>query len=83
MQAGKLPGFTETIRGVVTSVREALDEQRPNEFTVEFGVQITAKAGAALSVVAAVEGNAQIRVSATWRKDGVPPIRSQPELSDS
>ena len=26
----RLPGFTETVRGVVTSVREALDEYRPD-----------------------------------------------------
>lgn len=73
LQAGQLPGFTEAIRGVVTSVREALDEHRPDEFTVDFGIQITAKTGAALSVLAAAEGNAHIRVSATWRRDGVRP----------
>jgi hypothetical protein len=79
IQAGKLPGFTEAIRGVVTSVREALEEHRPDEFTVDFGIQITAKTGSALSVVAAGEGSAQIRVSATWRRDGIPSSGRQQE----
>ena len=71
LQAGNLPGFSEAIRGVVTSVREALDECRPDEFTVDFGIQITAKTGGALSVLAEAGGSAQIRVSASWRRDSV------------
>lgn len=83
LQAGKLPGFTEAICGVVASVREALDQHRPDEFTVDFGIQITAKTGAALSIVAAAEGGAQIRVSATWRGDGIPSPGPQPEPGES
>ena len=69
LQAGELPGFTETIRGVVVSVRESLAEYRPDELTVDFGIEITLRTGGAISVLAAAGGAAQIHVSATWKSD--------------
>ena len=71
-----LPGFTQTVRGVVTSVRQALDEHRPDSLTVEFGIQIVVKAGAVLSVLAEAGGNVHVTVTASWdRRDAaVPPV---------
>jgi len=71
-----LPGFTETVRGVVTSVRQALDEHRPDSLTVEFGIQIVVKTGAVLSVLAEASGNVHVTVTASWnRRDAaVPPV---------
>ncbi len=69
-EALRLPEFTQTVRGVVTSVRQALDEHRPDSLTVEFGVEIVARAGAVLSVLAEVGGSAHITVTASWdRRD--------------
>jgi Trypsin-co-occurring domain 1 len=72
----RLPEFTQTIRGVVTSVRQALDEHRPDSLTVEFGIQIVIRAGAVLSVLAEVGGNVHVTVTASWdrRHADVPPV---------
>jgi hypothetical protein len=70
VEALRLPGFTETVRGVVMSVRRALDEHRPDSLAVEFGIEIAARAGGLLSVLAEVGGTAQVRVTASWdRRD--------------
>jgi hypothetical protein len=62
----RLEGFAETVRGVITSVRQALDEHRPDSLAVEFGIEIAARAGGLLSVLAEVGATAQIRVTASW-----------------
>jgi hypothetical protein len=69
-----LPGFAETVRGVVASVRQAIDEHRPDSLTVEFGIEITARTGALLSVLAEAGGTAQVKVTASWdrRNDPTP-----------
>jgi len=69
LQAAQLPGFAEAVRGVVTSVRQALDGCRPDDVTVDFGIQITARTGGALAVLAEAGGSAQLRVSVSWRRD--------------
>jgi len=76
-----LPGFTQTVRGVVTSVRQALDDHRPDSLTVEFGIQIVVKAGAVLSVLAEAGGNVHVTVTASWdRRDAVVPPAGEEEL---
>ena len=76
-----LPGFTQTVRGVVTSVRQALDEHRPDSLTVEFGIQIVVKAGTVLSVLAEAGGNVHVTVTASWdRRDAAVPPAGKEEL---
>lgn len=76
----RLPGFTETVRGVVTSVREALDEYRPDSLAVEFGIEITARTGAVLSVLAEAGGTAQVKITASWdRQDTPAPLPAREE----
>lgn len=70
-EALRLPEFTQTIRGVVTSVRQALDEHQPDSLTVEFGIDIVAKAGAVLSVLAEVGANAHVTVTASWDRRNI------------
>jgi hypothetical protein len=76
VEALHLPGFADTVRGVVSSVRQALDEHRPDSLAVEFGLEIAAGAGGLLTVLADVGARAQIRVTASWdRRDAAaPPI---------
>jgi hypothetical protein len=75
-EAIQLPEFSQTVRGVVDSVRLALDEHRPDSLTVEFGIEIVARAGAMLSVLAEVGGSAHITVTASWdRRDVTAPQR--------
>lgn len=63
---GELPGFAETVRGVVASVRQALEEHRPDSMEVEFGIEISAQTGRLLSVLAEARGAAHVRVTASW-----------------
>lgn len=76
----RLPGFTETVRGVITSVRQALEEHRPDSLAVEFGIEITARTGAVLSVLAEAGGSAQVKITASWDRHGTPappPVREE------
>jgi Trypsin-co-occurring domain 1 len=80
VEALRLPGFTETVRGVVASVRQALDEHRPDSLTVEFAIEITARSGALVSVLADVGGTAQVKVTASWdRRDAALSARRDEE----
>jgi len=69
-EAFRLPGFTQTVRGVVASVRQALDEHAPDSLTVEFGIEIAVHAGAVLSVLAEAGGAAHVTVTASWDRHG-------------
>ena len=82
----RLDGLAETVRGVVTSVRHALDEHRPDSFTVEFGIEIAARAGRLLSVLAEVGATAQIRVTASWDRHETavaPPSNNEPDSNEA
>jgi len=79
----RLRGFAETVRGVVASVWEALDEHRPDSLQVEFGIEIVARPGALLSVLAEVGGSAQVRVAASWDRRDAGPSLSCSEESDA
>jgi hypothetical protein len=74
----RLQGFAETVRGVITSVQQVLDEHRPDSLEVEFGIEIAARAGGLLSVLAEVGATAQIRVTASWdrREASLPPLHN-------
>lgn len=75
-EALTLPGFTETVRGVIRSVRQAIDEHRPDSLTVEFGIEITARTGAVLSILAEGGGTAQVKVTASWERRDAPALPS-------
>lgn len=78
---GELPGFAETVRGVVASVRQALEEHRPDSLEVEFGIEISAQTGRLLSVLAEARGTAHVRVTASW--DGAPGSALDAEAADA
>jgi hypothetical protein len=56
LEAGELPGFADTVRGVIASVWQAVDAHRPDALEVEFGIEISAQAGRLLSVLAEARG---------------------------
>ena len=56
----------------VASVRQAIDEHRPDSLTVEFAIEITARTGALLSVLAEAGGTAQVKVTASWDRRDAP-----------
>ena len=76
--AAKVEQLREVITGVGTAVLDAASAVRPDEASITFGVELTAKAGKALAVLADGEAKASIGVTLTWRPgpgraDAAPP----------
>ncbi|MFJ4330147.1 MULTISPECIES: CU044_2847 family protein [unclassified Streptomyces] len=80
-------GFTERIEasveslnalvtGVARSLAEPLRAVRPDEVSVQFGIELTAKAGKVVGLLADGEAKAGISVTLTW--NGGPPDPSAP-----
>ncbi|MFF7201441.1 CU044_2847 family protein [Streptomyces sp. NPDC008141] len=63
----KVRRLHELITEVGASVLEAAAAARPDEASVSFGVELTAKSGVALAVLAAGEAKASVQVTLTWQ----------------
>ncbi|MEJ8637363.1 CU044_2847 family protein [Streptomyces sp. MS2.AVA.5] len=76
----KVRQLQELITEVGASVLEAAAAARPDEASVSFGVELTAKSGVALAVLAAGEAKASVQVTLTWQlKDQpAPPAPAAP-----
>ncbi len=68
LAAAKLPDFVQTVRGVVDSVWQALEHREPDLVSVEFGIEIAAKTGRFISVLAEAGGTVHIKVTASWEQ---------------
>ncbi|MGW6927860.1 CU044_2847 family protein [Streptomyces sp. NPDC054950] len=69
------------VTGVARSLAEPLRAVRPDEVSVEFGIELTAKAGKVVGLLADGEAKAGITVTLTWNSgppdlDAPPPERS-------
>ncbi|MGW3496440.1 CU044_2847 family protein [Streptomyces sp. NPDC001020] len=75
----------ESLHSVVTSVARSLAGPlravRPDEVSVEFGIELTAKAGKVVGLLADGEAKAGITVTLTWQ--GGPPSPDTPEGTPS
>ncbi|MFJ5030642.1 CU044_2847 family protein [Streptomyces sp. NPDC088560] len=60
------------ITGVARSLSGPLRAVRPDEVSVEFGIELTAKAGKVVGLLADGEAKAAITVTLTWHGDGPP-----------
>ncbi|MCC3769041.1 CU044_2847 family protein [Streptomyces sp. UNOC14_S4] len=78
--AGLAGGLSDVVRGVVGSLRPALAAVTPDEVSVEFGIELSAKAGHVISLLADGEGKASINVTLTWSERGAErgPGRGEP-----
>jgi len=56
----------ETVEGVTQSVAQALRRVRPDEVSVEFGVELAVKTGKLTSVLAEGSSNTSIKLTLTW-----------------
>uniref|UniRef100_UPI001EF5DC6E CU044_2847 family protein n=1 Tax=Frankia sp. CIT1 TaxID=2880974 RepID=UPI001EF5DC6E len=56
----------ETVEGVTQSVAQALRRVRPDEVSVEFGVELAVKTGKLTSVLAEGSSTASIKLTLTW-----------------
>ncbi|MGW1022996.1 CU044_2847 family protein [Streptomyces sp. NPDC002577] len=68
--AAKLEQLTELIQRVGSTVLDAAAAAKPHEATVSFGVELTAKSGKALAVLAEGEAKASVQVTLTWQLGG-------------
>lgn len=59
--------FRAVVHGVADSVRQALNGLRPDEVSVEFGVELALKTGKLTSVLAEASGKASVKVALAWR----------------
>lgn len=65
--AAKVEQLGELITAVGTSVLTAARAVCPDEAAITFGVELTAKSGKALAVLADGEAKASVQVTLTWR----------------
>ena len=58
--------FMRTVSGVAHTVRSAVASAKPDTVTVEFGIEISAKAGKLISVLADIGGSTSLKISLGW-----------------
>src|SRR5438045_41249 len=58
--------FRQTVEGVARSVAAAIERVAPNEVSVEFGIELSVKAGKVVSVLADAGGKASLKITLTW-----------------
>ncbi|MCX4729538.1 CU044_2847 family protein [Streptomyces sp. NBC_01363] len=79
--ADRVQARVESLQGVVTSVARSLAEPlravRPDEVSVEFGIELTAKSGKVVGLLADGEAKGSIKVTLTWSGGG-PPLDPPP-----
>ncbi|MFF2405784.1 CU044_2847 family protein [Streptomyces sp. NPDC058092] len=83
--AEQVQARVESLQAVVTSVARSLAEPlravRPDEVSVEFGIELTAKAGKVVGLLADGEAKGGIKVTLTWNGGGPPADPSIPAQS--
>jgi hypothetical protein len=62
-----LSGLTETIRGVAGNIRRAVHEARPDELSVEFGIELATSETGLVAALVGVNGNASVKVTVNWK----------------
>ncbi|WP_052230143.1 CU044_2847 family protein [Streptomyces sp. CT34] len=65
----RVEGLREVIGGVAASVREAAEQVAPHETSVTFGVEVSARPGKAVALLADGEAKANLSVTLTWRRE--------------
>ncbi|MFI1963886.1 CU044_2847 family protein [Streptomyces pathocidini] len=65
--AAKVEQLREVVTGVGAAVLDAAAAVRPDEASITFGIELAAKSGKALAVLADGEAKASVQVTLTWR----------------
>ncbi|MFG2135973.1 CU044_2847 family protein [Streptomyces sp. NPDC048650] len=65
----RVEGLREVVGGVAASVREAAASVAPHETSVTFGVEVSAKPGKAVALLADGEAKANLSITLTWRRE--------------
>ncbi|MER7724116.1 CU044_2847 family protein [Streptomyces sp. NPDC096323] len=81
--ADRVQARVESLHSVVTSVARSLAVPlravRPDEVSVEFGIELTAKSGKVVGLLADGEAKGAIKVTLTWNGGGPPVDPPAPE----
>ena len=72
--------LTKLTEGVVNNVRDAVSQYEADEISIDFGIELTAKTGRVIGVLAEVGGTASIVVHLTWRGQQHSPAATAPEV---
>ncbi|WP_405604163.1 hypothetical protein OG741_34215 [Streptomyces sp. NBC_01410] len=59
----------DSLQGISQGVLNAVRAVNPAEVTVEFGINVSAKAGHLTSLLVSADAAADLKVTLTWRKD--------------
>ncbi|MFF4697125.1 CU044_2847 family protein [Streptomyces chattanoogensis] len=79
----RVEGLREVVAGVAASVRDATARVAPHETSVTFGVEVSAKPGKAVALLADGEAKANLAITLTWRREDGPPPSGHREPDDS
>ncbi|MFF4344496.1 CU044_2847 family protein [Kitasatospora sp. NPDC001540] len=74
--ATRLEGLQESLHAVAANVRSAVAAARPDEVSVEFGLELAAGRGGVVAALTGVGGKATFKVALKWTADG--PSAAQP-----
>ena len=69
-----LQGVSDTIKVVAHQLKRAWDDAKPDEATIEFGVDVTMKSGKLTGVLVDGEAQAALKVTLTWKKSDDKPV---------
>ncbi|MFF8697262.1 CU044_2847 family protein [Streptomyces sp. NPDC015144] len=69
----RVEGLHSVVTGVARSLAEPLRAVRPDTVSVEFGIELTAKAGKVVGLLADGEAKGSLKVTLTWN-GGPPPL---------
>lgn len=78
----QVAGLGGLITGVARSVAQGLRAVRPDEVSVEFGIELTGKAGKVVGLLADGEAKAALTVTLTWQNGGPPELDEAPAEED-
>ncbi|MFI9175462.1 CU044_2847 family protein [Streptomyces lincolnensis] len=68
----RLEGFQESLNAVASNVRSALAGARPQEISVEFGLELAAGKHGVVAAVTGVGGKATFKVTLKWSEQAAP-----------
>lgn len=72
-----------TVRGLSTTLRQAVEDLAPDEVQVEFGLELALKSGKLISLLAEGGATASAKVTLTWKNGDTPTAALAPGTDSS
>ncbi|MER8073268.1 CU044_2847 family protein [Streptomyces sp. NPDC094034] len=74
----RLDGFQESLQIVASNVRNAVAAARPDEVSVEFGLELAAGNDGIVAALVGGSGKAAFKVTLSWGAQGAPAVPAAP-----